>query len=117
MAEKGPKPEKARRGRPATSPKEKEDEMISLAIKLAEEKLRDGTAPTNVIVHYLKLGSTRGMLENEMLATKTELVKAQKESIESSQRVEELYAQALEAMHVYQGNASDDQEVPQDIFR
>lgn len=106
---------KTRRGRPASTPKEREDEMINLAVDLAEKMLRDGTAPTNVIVHYLKLGSTRGILENEMLANKTELVKAQKESIESSQRVEELYTKALEAMHIYQGSGTDD-ETPPNIF-
>lgn len=96
--------------RPATSPKDREDEMINLAVKLAERQLRDGTASTQVIVHYLKLGSTRGMLEQEMLENKTQLVKAQTESLQASKRNEELYENALRAMSLYSGSSSGDDD-------
>ena len=45
--------------RPASSPEARENQMISLAIDLAEQQLRDGTASSQVITHYLKLGSTK----------------------------------------------------------
>lgn len=98
------------RGRPATTPQEREDEMISLAVDLAEKQLRDGTASTQVIVHYLKLGSTRGMLEQEMLEHQTELVRAKTESLQSGKRLEELYKNALDAMKIYGGEGSSDGE-------
>lgn len=98
------------RGRPATNPKDREDELINLAVGLAEKQLREGTASTQVIVHYLKLGSTRGMLEHEMLENKTKLVKAQTESIESNKRVEDLYKNALDAMQIYSGIGAPDGE-------
>ena len=97
-------------GRPATTPKDREDELINLAVKLAEQQLRDGTASTQVIVHYLKLGSTRGMLEQEMLENKTKLVRAQTESIQASKKNEELYANALKAMSIYSGIGGSDEE-------
>ena len=96
--------------RPATSPKDREDELINLAVKLAEKQLRDGTASTQVIVHYLKLGSTRGMLEQEMLENKTKLVRAQTESIQASKKNEELYENALRAMSIYSGMGEEDAE-------
>jgi hypothetical protein len=98
------------KGRPAMNPKDREDELINLAVGLAEKQLKDGTASTQVIVHYLKLGSTRGMLEHEMLENKTKLVKAQTESIESNKRVEDLYKNALEAMQIYSGNGIPNEE-------
>lgn len=98
------------KGRPATNPKDREDELINLAVSLAEKQLRDGTASTQVIVHYLKLGSTRGMLEQEMLENKTKMIKAQTESIESSKRVEELYKNALDAMQIYGGISSKEDD-------
>lgn len=102
------------RGRPATSPEQREDELINLAVDLAERQLRDGTASTQVIVHYLKLGSTRGMLEQEMLQHQTKLVQAKTESLQSSKRIEELYTNALEAMRIYGGNiGGDDYESPE----
>ena len=97
--------------RPATTPKDREDELINLAVNLAEQQLRDGTASTQVIVHYLKLGSTRGMLEHEMLEKKTELLNAQTESLKSAKRVEELYSKAMEAMQRYGGMGDKDVEV------
>lgn len=98
------------KGSPATTPKDREDELIKLAVDLAEQQLRDGTASTQVIVHYLKLGSTRGMLENEMLENKTKLVKAQTDSVQSSKKVEELYKNALDAMRLYSGAGSIEDE-------
>lgn len=105
--------EKPNRGRPALTPKEREDEMINLAIGLAEKQLKDGTATPSVIVHYLKLGSTRGMIENEMLEKKSQLLTAQKEKLDSDKRVEELYTKALQAMRVYGGQNEDDEEAPE----
>lgn len=99
------------------TPKEREDEMINLAIDLAEKQLRDGTATPSVIVHYLKLGSTRGIIENEMLANKAELISAQTEKLESEKRMDELYERALDAMKVYGGQVDDDAAYqPEDIF-
>lgn len=93
---------------PAESPEARESQMIALAIDLAEEQLRNGTASTQVIVHYLKLGSSRGQLENEMLEKKTELAAAQIEAINSEQRSEELYANALKAMSEYNATFRQD---------
>lgn len=108
---------KSKTGRPALTPKEREDEMINLAVDLAEQQLRDGTATPSVIVHYLKLGSTRGIIENEMLANKAELISAQKEKLDSERRMDELYEKALEAMKVYGGQVDDDAGYqPEDIF-
>lgn len=109
MAKKKSDPEFSK-GRPATTPKDREDELINLAVNLAEKQLRDGTASTQVIVHYLKLGSTRGMLEQEMLENQTKLVRAKTESIQSQQRVEELYKNALDAMRIYGGGGEIEDE-------
>lgn len=92
----------------ASTPEAREQQLISLAVDLAEKQLLDGTASPSVITHYLKLGSTREVLEKEMLAKKTELVTAQTESLESTKRIEELYENALKAMQVYSGLDEDD---------
>lgn len=94
--------------RPASTPEAREGQLISLAVDLAEKQLRDGTASNQVIIHYLKLGTKRERLEEEMLAKKTELVTAQAESVKSAQRVEELYSDALKAMRVYSGTSTEE---------
>jgi hypothetical protein len=80
--------------------------MVSLAHDLAEEQIRAGTASSQVITHFLKLGSTRERLEQQRLAHENELTKVKIEAIESQKRTEELYMQALTAMRSYAGDGS-----------
>ena len=89
--------------RPALTPQEREDELINLAIDLAEKQLRDGTASPSVVTHYLKLASTRESYEVDQLKKKTEMMGAKTEAIKTSKRVEELYAEAIDAMKRYAG--------------
>lgn len=103
----GPKKEKRTRP-PALTPEGRENQLISLAIDLAEKQLSEGTASSQVITHYLKLGSTKEMLEKEKLEKENELLKAKTESIQSAKRVEELYKAALNAMKRYSGQSGDD---------
>ena len=95
---------------PAMTPEAKEKELIGLAVDLAEKKLRDGTAPTQVIVHYLKLANERNELELDLLERKTQLIGAQIESLETAKHIEELYENAIEAMRIYSGNRNDHEE-------
>ena len=88
---------------PATTPEGRERQLISLAVDLAEQQLQDGTASAQVISHYLKLGSTREQLEQARLAEDIKLQRAKAEALESTQRIESLYAEALSAMKSYAG--------------
>jgi hypothetical protein len=91
-------------GRPALTPEGRESQMIALAVDLAEEQLRDGTASSQVITHFLKLGTEKEKLEREKLNHENELLKAKTESLKSAQNVEALYKEALEAMRSYRGD-------------
>lgn len=93
--------------RPASTPEAREMQLISLAVDLAEQQLRDGTASSQVITHYLKASSTKDRLEKEILELQKELVKAKTESYKSAQRSEELYREAIEAMKVYSGHGDE----------
>ena len=96
-----------KRRRPALTPEARENQMISLAVDLAEQQLRDGTAAAQVITHYLKLGTTREKLEKDILEKQRELMEAKTEAIRSAQRVEELFENAIEAMRAYGRNSDD----------
>jgi hypothetical protein len=84
--------------------------MIALAVDLAENQLSAGTASSQVITHYLKLGSVREGLEREKLRRENHLLAARSDAIESAQRVEELYKSALNAMRTYSGQETDDSD-------
>ena len=95
--------------RPALTPEARENQLISLAVDLAEQQLRDGTASSQVITHYLKLGTTRERLEKELLEREVELKKAKTESIQSAERIEKLYSEAITAMRNYGGRGDPDE--------
>jgi len=106
------KTEEDERRRPATTPEGRENQVVAMAIDLAEEQIRDGSASSQVITHFLKLGSTREQLEQERLKHENELTRVKIEAMESAKRVEELYIEALSAMRSYQGDLPDsDQDV------
>lgn len=94
--------------RPALTPEARENQLISLASDLAEKQLREGTASSQVITHYLKLGSTKEKIEKEILEKQKELIEAKTQSLQSAKRIEELYAKALDAMRSYSGNGDYD---------
>ena len=96
------------RPKPASSPEARETQLISYAINLAEQQLLDGTASSQVITHYLKLGSMKEQLEMEKLREENKLLKAKTEMLESAKRTEELYLQALAAMKSY-SSAGDEE--------
>lgn len=95
---------------PALTPEARENELVMLAVDLAEQQLREGTASSQVITHFLKLGSTKEALEKEKLKHENQLITAKTENLKAAQRIEELYANALQAMRVYSG-AIDDADV------
>jgi len=89
--------------RPATTPEGRENQLIALAVDLAEKQLANGTASAQVISHYLKLGSSREKLEQERLGLENELIAQKTEAMKAAARVEELYERALGAMRSYSG--------------
>lgn len=104
----------SKRRPPARTLEARESQMVSLAIDLAEKQLMEGTASSQVITHYLKLGSTMEREKKEIMREQKKLLAAKTEAIESSRRIEELMGKALSAMKTYSGANSDDDS---DIFR
>lgn len=104
-----------RLGRPAITPEQRENQLVSLAIDVAEKQLAEGTASSQVITHFLKLGSTRERLEQDKLSQENELLRAKVEQLASAKRVEELYENALNAMRSYAGyDTPADEEIYDD---
>ena len=95
---------------PAKTLESRENQLIAAAVNLAEQQILSGTASSQVITHFLKLGTTREQLEKEKIANENALLIAKKEALESAQRVEELYKNALNAMKTYSGSFTDDED-------
>lgn len=101
------KTEKPRSMKPALTPEARENQLISLATDLAEKQLREGTASSQVITHYLKLGSTKERLEKEILAEQKKLVEAKTENIQSTKHSAELLDKAIKAFTTYSGERDE----------
>lgn len=99
----------SRKMRPALSPEARENQLIFLATDLAEKQLREGTASSQVITHYLKLGTTKEQLEREKLEAENKLLKAKTENLEQQKNSAEDYARVIEAMKRYSGHGDDDE--------
>lgn len=97
--------------RPALTPEARENQLISLAVDLAEQQLRDGTASSQVITHYLKLGSTKERIEKEILEKQKMLIEAKTQTLQSQQRIDALYEQAIKAMRDYSGHGGESEDV------
>ena len=101
---------KRSRNTPTLTEEGRENQLIALAVDLAEQQLRDGTATSQVITHYLKLGSTKERLDKKNLEMDVELKKAKIEALQSAKHIEELYLNALNAMRTYSGQDNQDGE-------
>lgn len=88
---------------PALTPEARENQLIALAQDRAEEQLRNGTASSQLIVHYLRLATEKERLERKQLEAKNELLAAKTKAIEAAENTERLYAEAIEAMKEYRG--------------
>jgi hypothetical protein len=102
-------PSSQRRRPPATTPEARENQMIALAVDLAEKQLTKGTASSQVITHFLKLATSKEKIEKEILQEQKKLITAKTEAIQSAKRVEELYLHALTAMRTYTGARADEE--------
>ena len=90
---------------PMLTPEARENRLISLAVDQAEQELLAGTASSQVLTHFLKLASSKHQLELEKLRNENELLKAKRDSLESSARTEAMYEEAMRAMSEYRGNS------------
>ena len=93
---------------PAITPEGREDQMIAYAIDLAEQQLRDGTASSQVITHYLKLGSMKERQERKKLEEEIKLLQAKTDAIKSEKERNELYSQVIDAIRTYTPHSMDE---------
>ena len=96
--------------RPALTPEARENQLISLAIDLVEQRLIDGTASAQETTHFLKLASRKAKLEVERAQLENELIKAKTKSINDQADIKKLYTDAIEAMKRYSGHRRDPED-------
>ena len=96
--------------RPALSPEARENQLISLAVDLVEQRLIDGTASSQETTHFLKLATAKTRYEKQLMEKQIELMTAKTEQIRSEQHKEELYEEVINALRKYNGQDDSDEE-------
>ena len=91
----------------ASTPEGRENEMIMLAYQEVERRIRDHTATSQELCHFLLMCSEKERLEREKLEVEMELQRVRADSIESGKYMEELYNNAIAAMKLYSGAEED----------
>lgn len=99
------KPKEPRSSKPAETIEAREKQLVNLAVNLAERQLKEGTASAAVITHYLKLGTTREMIEREILEEQKKLTKAKADSISKGSQSDNVAQKAIDAMKKYSGDS------------
>lgn len=95
--------------RPALTPEARESQMISLAMDLVEQRLRDGTASSQETTHFLKLGSEKADLEKKKLREENKLLRAKTEALEQDKESAVKYEEVLKALMSYNGQGDYDE--------
>ena len=93
--------------RPALTPEARENQLISLAIDLVEQRLLDGTASSQETTHFLKLATNKAKLERERFELENELIRAKTQALRDQADMKALYADAIAAMRRYSGHGGD----------
>lgn len=101
--------EKRNRNHADRTPEGRENRLISMALDLAEERLRNGTATAQEVVHFLKLGSEKSRVEVEKLELEKKLVEAKTENLKAQKDMANMFNEAMQAMKRYRGDDDEDE--------
>lgn len=102
--------------RPALTPEARENQLISLAIDLVEQRLRDGTASSQETTHFLKLASNKAKLEKERAELENELIRAKTQALRDQADMKTLYTEAIAAMRRYSGHGDSSYDEDEDDY-
>lgn len=99
---------------PALTDEAREKQLICMAYDLAEQRMRDGTASSQEVVHFLRMGSQRDRLEKEIMGEQKKLVTAKAGAYQSARNLETMISDAMEMFKLYNGKGEEDEA--QEIF-
>lgn len=93
--------------RPDFTAAARERRLVGLAYDEAERRLKDGTASSEMICHFLRAGSSKEYLDQQLTAGKIELQEAKTEMYKAQQKTEQMFMKVIAAMKSYQGDDED----------
>lgn len=101
------KPTEIPRPLPPRTEEEQEKRACGLAMDLAMKWMEEGTAPAQVVVHFLKIASIREQAELDKTKKEISLLEAKIKSFEVNEMQTEKYDEILRCMSEYAGKESE----------
>jgi uncharacterized protein involved in exopolysaccharide biosynthesis len=92
---------KSKSSTPPLTPEAHQNKLVSLALEQAEKELREGTASSQIITHFLKIATTRDQIELEKIQLEKELLSERIRSEQSHQNLETMFANVISALKSY----------------
>ena len=92
---------------PARTDEEEEKQAGGYAMDLALKWLREGTAPAQIVTHFLKVNSPKEQAEVQKLRKEIEVLEAKKKALESAEAQDSRYQEVIKAMSAYAGKDQD----------
>lgn len=86
---------------PAFDEEDQEKKMIALAYSQAEKELQEGTASSQIVTHFLRLGTQRAKLEEAQIMLQNSLIQEKIIEAQESQKVAEMVDDVLKALRRY----------------
>ena len=101
---------------PALTLEGRENQLIAAAYDLAERRILEGTASSQELTYFLKMGSSKAVLERDKLREENKLLRAKTEQLKAQVNNEALLERALKAFRSYRGEDEDEDDEYQDVF-
>lgn len=92
-----------RQSPPVFTDEERRNQLINLAYDLAEQRLRDGSATSQEVTTFLKMGTEQARLQLDIMRAERELMLAKADAIKADARNDEIALAAMDAMRRYNG--------------
>lgn len=80
---------------------DQENKLIALAYSQAERELEEGTASSQIVTHFLKLGTQRAELEAEQIKLQNSLLEERILGERENQKISEMVNEVLSALRSY----------------
>lgn len=105
----------AKKTAPLHTPEGRINQLISLAVDAAEERLKNGTASSQIITTLLNLGTEKTQLEMEKLRTDVKVGTAKVQQIKTEEEIAKKYDAAIKAMNSYRSDDYNTEDYMEDI--
>lgn len=107
MATKKTKPPMA----PSPSVEGRINQIVALAFDEAERRILDGTASSQLLTEFIKMGTPKAQIENANLAKQSTLLDAKTENIKQTSNQAQMYKEAMDAFKKYSGHKRDIEDI------